>query len=65
MLVSVVVVSGCAQPGGQNPTATSKPAASQIKTQDEAKAAVVDTSKDVQKISDALADIDKTLSGKK
>ena len=63
VLVSVVVVSGCAQPGGQN--ATTAPGATQIKSAEDASKAIVDTSKDVKKISDTLADIDSTLAGKK
>ena len=64
LVVSVVVVSGCAQPA-QNATSSSTPAAvSQITSQEDAAKTVLDTSKDVKKISDTLADIDKTLAGK-
>lgn len=62
LVVSVVLVSGCSQQPAT--TGTPVPSAVQIKSTDEAKSAVVDTSKDVKKISDTLSDIDKTLAGK-
>ena len=63
LVVSVVLVSGCSQQPAANGATPS--AAAQIKSTDQAKAAVVDTSKDVKKISDTLAGIDKTLGGTK
>ena len=65
LVVSVVIVSGCAQQA-QNATKTSPSpsAAAQIKSQEQAAQSVVDTSKEVKKISDTLANIDKTLAGK-
>ncbi len=67
MVLSVVVVSGCAQQPAQNqttttPTATKAPV--KIESNEEASKAVVDTSKDVKQISDTLAGIDKALGGK-
>ena len=64
LVVSVVLVSGCAQPAAKN--ATTSPSASpvQIKSQEEASKTVVDTSKDVKQISDTIAGIDKSLAGK-
>ena len=63
IVLSVVLVSGCAQPA-QNATSSPSPTkAPEIKSQEQASKTVVDTSKDVKKISDTIADIDKTLSG--
>ena len=68
LVVSVVLVSGCAQPAAQNQTvASGSPAASAapvIKSQAEAQKTTVETSKDVKKISDTLAGIDNALAGK-
>lgn len=61
MVLSVVVVSGCAQPA-TNQTATPTPA--KIESAEEAQKTVVDTSKDVKEISDTLAGIDQSLAGK-
>lgn len=63
MVLSVVVVSGCAQPAG-NQTTAATPTPAKIESAEEASKTVVDTSKDVKQISDTLTGIDKTLSGK-
>ncbi len=66
IVLSVVLVSGCAQQPAQNATGSAAPKASpvEIKSQEDAAKAVVETSKDVKKISDTLSGIDKALSGK-
>ena len=66
LVVSVVLVSGCSQSPAKNATTSESttPAATQIKSQQEASKTVVDTSKDVKKISDTLSDIDNTLAVK-
>ncbi len=64
MVLSVVVVSGCAQPAQNQTSASPSAAPAKIESAEEAQKTVVDTSKDVKEISDTLAGIDKSLAGK-
>ena len=65
IVLSVVLVSGCSQPSATtSPSPTAAAKAPEIKSAEEASKTVVDTSKDVQKISKTLAGIDEALSGK-